>query len=67
MFLLASAAFSLFTLFYGLMSGAVIYHLKQYTLPGSSLPKIVVTLFIFFSIFFWLLAFIFLIKIRGLV
>ena len=63
MFLIALIIFIVFTLFFGLLSAAIIYHLKQYTLPGQTLPRLVISLFLFFTILFWLFALYFLLKI----
>lgn len=63
MFLIALAVFITFTLFFGLLSSAIIYHLKQYTLPGSILPRLAIFLFLFFTILFWLFALYFLFKV----
>lgn len=63
MFLIALTIFIIFTLFFGLLSSAIIYHLRQYALPGSILPRLAIFLFLFFTILFWLLALYFLLKI----
>lgn len=63
MFLIALVIFIIFTVFSGLLSSAVIYHLKQYVLPDSTLPRLMISLFLFFAILFWLLALYFLFKI----
>lgn len=63
MFLITLVIFIVFTLFFGLLSSAIIYHLRQYTLPGSILPRLAIFLFLFFTILFWLFALYFLLKI----
>lgn len=55
--------FGLFTLVYGLFSGAIIYHLRQYTLPGFPASKIIISLYIFLSVLFWFFSLTFLLKI----
>lgn len=64
MFVAAAVLFTIFSLLYGLFSSAIIYHLKQYTLPGRPYPKIVSTVFVSLSLLFWLFALYFLIKMR---
>ena len=63
MFYILSIIFILFTLFFGFFVSAIIYHLKQYTLPKHPLPRLVTFLFLFFSTAFWLFALYFLLKI----
>lgn len=63
MFLIALLIFILFTLFFGLLTAAIIYHLQQYTLPRQPWPKLALGLFLFFSVIFWLFALYFLLKI----
>lgn len=64
MFLAATTVFAVFTVFYGFFAAAILYHLKQYTLPGHPLPRIISGIFLFLSILFWLFALTFLFKIR---
>lgn len=64
MFLIASALFTLFTLLYGLLSLAIVYHLKHYTLPGQRIPKLITAIYGFLSVLFWLFALYFLLKIQ---
>lgn len=63
MFPVAAIIFILFTLCYGFFSAAVIYHLRQYTLPGYPLPRIMITSFLFLSFLFWSFALYFLFRI----
>lgn len=63
MFLIAFAFFLVFTILYALFSAAIIYHLRQYTLPEHPAPRVVIVLFCFISSLFWLFALTFLIKI----
>lgn len=63
MFTIVAVIFVLFTVLYGLFASALIYHLRQYTLPGYPLPRIVMTAFLFLSGLFWLFALYFLFKI----
>ena len=55
--------FIIFTLIYALFMAAVVYHIRQYTLPEKHLPRLVTTAFIFLSGLFWLFALYFLFKI----
>lgn len=63
MFLLGAAIFAIFTVGYGILSAAILYHLHQYTLPRHPFPRVVTTVFIFLSAFFWLSALVFLFRI----
>lgn len=63
MFSIAVAIFIVFTVLYGLFAGAIIYHLRQYTLPGHPAPRVVIIIFLFLSSLFWLFALTFLFKI----
>lgn len=63
MFSTAVTIFVVFTALYGLFAGSIVYHLRQYTLPGHPAPRIVVTVFMFLSVLFWLFALTFLFKI----
>lgn len=60
MFFIATIFFVIFTAGYALAAAAVIYHLRQYTLPGHKGPQTAISIFIFLSFFFWLLALYFL-------
>lgn len=62
MFITAVIIFILFTSLYALFAAAIIYHLRQYTLPGRHVPHIVMVIFLFLSALFWLFALYFLIK-----
>lgn len=63
MFLIALAIFIAFSLIYLLLSAAIFYHLRQYTLPGRPAPRIIMLAFIFLSALFWLFSATFLLKI----
>lgn len=63
MFSIFAIIFILFTLFFGLLTSAIIYHLKQYILPGNPLPRLVIFLFLFFAVIFWIFALYFLLKV----
>lgn len=63
MILFVLVFFVLFSTCYALFSGAVMYHLRQYTLPGHTLPNLVTTIFIFLSLLFWFFALLSLINI----
>jgi len=63
MFLATFGIFIIFSLVFGFFSAAIIYHLKQYTLPKNPAPKIVVSSFLFLAGIFWLFALTFLFKI----
>lgn len=63
MFFIALIIFILFTLVYLFFTGAILYHLKQYTLPRHYGPKIATTVFFFLSGILWLLALYLLFKI----
>lgn len=62
-FTLASLFFGAFTLGYVLFAFAIVYHLRQYTLPGSHLPALVISLFGFLSGLLWLFGLYFLLTI----
>lgn len=64
MFTLLLIIFIIFTVVYGLFSAAIIYHLKQYTVPGNYESRIVITSYIFLSVLFWFFAIYFLLEIR---
>lgn len=55
--------FVLFSLFYGALASAIVYHLKQYLIPDHSFPRLITGVFIFLSLLFWLFALYFLLKI----
>ena len=63
MFAPASIIFIIFTLLYGLLTAAIIYHLRQYTLPGHTTPRMVLTIFLFLASLLWLFALFFLFQI----
>lgn len=63
MFIFASIIFIIFTALYGLFAAAILYHLKQYTLPDHPAPRIVTSAFLFLSVLFWLFSVTFLLKI----
>lgn len=63
MFYIATVIFMIFTALYALASSAVIYHLKQYTVPQYHAPGIIITFFILLSLSFWLSALYFLMQI----
>lgn len=48
--------FIVFTALYILLSIALIYHLKEYSLSGSRAPKIVTAIFLSLSVILWLIA-----------
>lgn len=48
-FLLALSGFFLFTLVFCLVSGAIIYHINAYTLPGWTLGRTAITVFVITS------------------
>lgn len=50
----ASLIFIIFTALYILAAAAVIYHLKEYALPGYRAPKIVTAVFLALSGILWL-------------
>lgn len=62
MFSIALVILIIFTLVYALLSSAVFYHLRQYTLPGFPTPNIATFSYVFISILFWLFALTFLFK-----
>lgn len=62
MFILTAIAFGLFTILYGLFASAILYHLRQYTLPGRPAPHIIIIVFLFLSGLFWLFGLYFLMK-----
>lgn len=63
MFKIFLGFFLAFTLVYALFTSALIYHIKEYSLPGKPLPKLILTVFIFLSGLSWLFALYFLLKI----
>lgn len=63
MFAIALSIFAVFTAIYSLFTGAIIYHLRQYTLPEHPAPRVVITIFLFLSALFWFFATTFLFKI----
>lgn len=63
MFTIALVIFIIFTLIYLLFTGAILYHLKQYTLPWHYAPRLVTGIFFLFSGILWLLALYFLFQI----
>lgn len=60
MFIIASLIFIIFGVFYALFSSAIIYHLRQYTLPGYPAPRLIIALFLTLSVLLGGLAFYFL-------
>lgn len=63
MFYIAALIFVVFTIFYSLFTGAIIYHLKQYTPSHYSLPQFFITIFLFISAVLLLFALYFLFKV----
>ena len=63
MFFIATLIFIIFTALYTLASSAVIYHLKQYTVPQYHAPGVIIMFFILLSLSFWLSALYFLMQI----
>lgn len=63
MFTPAAAIFTIFSLLYFLLTGAVVYHLRQYTLQTQRAPRLVTKIFLSLAILFWLFALYFLFKI----
>lgn len=63
MFLISLGIFVIFSIIYAFFSAAIIYHLKQYTLPKHPAPKIILSSFLFLTGIFWLFAITFLFKI----
>lgn len=53
---LLSLGFLIFILVYLFFAGAIIYHLRAYTLPGWTMGKIGVVVFILFSILLFVFA-----------
>lgn len=50
MFFLVSLGFGVFTLIYVFFAAAIVYHLRAYSLPGWSVGRIGVILFILISL-----------------
>lgn len=63
MFYIAALIFIIFTIFYVLAASAVVYHLKQYTVPQYHAPGVMITIFILLSLAFWISALYFLFQI----
>lgn len=63
MFIAILVFFIVFTVLYVLFAAAIIYHLRQYTLPGHPTSKIVISIFLFLATLFWLFSLTFLFKI----
>lgn len=63
MFKVASIIYIAFTLLYVLFSIAVVYHLRQYTLPHRPAPRIIIAVYVLLSAIFLLLALFFLFRI----
>ena len=61
-FYIASAAFVLFSLIYGSIGAAIIYHLRAHSVSGRLAPHIVTAVFLVVSIALWLLALLFLLR-----
>jgi len=59
-FTVTASFFLIFTTFYALFSAAIIYHLRQYIVPGNRIVGIVINIFVFLSLLFWLFALYFL-------
>lgn len=62
MFSIASIIFFIFTILYAGFSAAIIYHLKQYTIPQHYAPRIVVPFFLAVSGILWLMSLLFLFR-----
>lgn len=60
---MASLIFIIFTAFYILLSIAVVYHLKQYTLPGHRAPRMATAVFFSLAGVLWIAALILLFRI----
>lgn len=60
---MAPLIFTIFTALYILFSIAVIYHLKQYILPGQRAPQIVTAIFISLSGILWVVGLVLLFQI----
>ncbi len=56
MFTIAAVVLIAFTILYVFFAWSILYHLRQYTLPGHATPKIFITLFTFLTVLFWLFA-----------
>lgn len=63
MFKIFLGLFVAFTLVYALFMSALVYHIKEYSLPGKHVPKLIMTVFVFLSGLSWLFALYFLFKI----
>lgn len=63
MFAVSTVFLILFTIGYGFLAGAVIYHIRQYTIKEYPAPRRAVSIFVFLSILLWLFALVFLFNI----
>ena len=61
-FYIAAAAFALFSLVYGVIGAAIIYHLRVHSVSGRLAPYITTIVFVAVSIALWLFALIFLLR-----
>ena len=52
MFAIAGTVFVAFILVYAFLAGSVLYHLRQYTLPGWNAARIIVPIFFILSAIF---------------
>lgn len=55
-FLLALFGFFLFTLIFCLVSGSIIYHINAYTLPGWTVGRTVIIVFLALSLLLFIFA-----------
>lgn len=62
LFLLLGMFFILFTLAYGLFFSAVVYHFHVYTVPGYSVPHMLIALFTLALVILWIRAFYYLLQ-----
>ena len=63
MFLIALVILLIFFAVYATLAGAVIYHLRQYIVPGATAPHLATTIFLFLSGLFFLFSLYFLFQI----
>lgn len=61
-FLIAAIAFALFSLLYFIVAGAIIYHLRTFSLPGHIASYVVSTAFTVMSCLLWLAGLMFLLR-----
>lgn len=59
---LAAIGFVLFSLLYGIVSAAIIYHLRAFSIPGHNAPRVAILVFSALSAALWLCALFFLLN-----